>query len=129
MTGVAGLGWLVATVLGGSRINPEALLGVLGPIASATLSWLRMARTFAASPDRLTGVMVQALAVKMVGFGVYVGGLLVILDLRPVPFVVSLAGAFITLHVMEALFLRRLLMDGAAPRGAHAERYDGSITR
>jgi hypothetical protein len=37
-------------------------------------------------------------------------------DLRPVPFVLSFTGAFIALYAMEALFLRRLLLDGAHPR-------------
>ena len=130
MTGLAAAAWLLASMAGGSRVNPEALLGVLGPLASADASWIIMARAFAAAPERLMGVMVQALAVKMVLFGVYVGVLLGLVDLRPVPFVVSFAGTFIALHAMEAMFLQRLLKDGApSPDGERAQRYDGSITR
>ena len=130
MTGATVASWMVATLAGGSRFNPEVLLGVLGPLASADLSWVLMARTYAARPERLTAVIVQGLALKLVLFGVYVGGLLGVVGLRPVPFVIGFAAAFIALHAMEALFLRRLLMNGAAPpEGAHAERYDGSITR
>ena len=38
-----------------------------------------------------------------------------VLDLRPVPFVVSFTGYFIALHTMEALFLRRLFDDLRSP--------------
>jgi hypothetical protein len=34
-----------------------------------------------------------------------------LLDLRPVPFVVSFTSAFIALHAMEAFSLRRLVME------------------
>jgi hypothetical protein len=130
MTGTAAAAWLMASAAAGGRINPEALLGVLGPLVSADASWVIMARAFAADPGRLMGVMVQALAVKMVLFGVYVGVLLGLLDLRPLPFVLSFAGTFVVLHAMEAMFLRRLLKDGArSPDGGRARRYDGSITR
>jgi hypothetical protein len=133
MTGVTTAGLVVATAAAGDRINPEAVLGALAPLVSADVSWVLMARTVVTRPDRLTGVLVQALAVKMVLFGVYVGVLLGVLDLRPVPFVMSFAGAFVALHVMEALFLRRLLMDGAPPPGGEraqgARRYDASKSR
>ncbi len=65
----------------------------------------------AAAPERVTGVMVTGLAVKMVFFGVYVAGMLKGAGLRPVPFVVSFAGYFIALHAMEAVFLRRLFAE------------------
>jgi hypothetical protein len=65
--------------------------------------------------------MIAALAVKMVFFGGYVAAMLRGLDLRPVPFVVSFAAYFIVLHVMEAMFLRRLLMnDLRSPGGERA---------
>ena len=130
MTAVTVAGWIVATAAGGTRVNPEALLGLLGPLASADVSWVWMARTFAARPERLTAVMVQGLAVKMVLFGGYVGVMLGVWDLRPVPFVISFAGSFVALHAMEALFLRRMLMDGVLlPGGGRARRDDGANTR
>jgi hypothetical protein len=61
--------------------------------------------------------MVAALAVKMVFFGGYMVVVLRVLGMRPVPFIVSFAGYFIALHAMEALFLRRLLMDGRRSPG------------
>jgi hypothetical protein len=62
-------------------------------------------------PERVTGVMVTGLAVKMVFFGVYVAGMLKGAGLRPLPFMLSFAGAFIALHAMEAAFLRRLFAE------------------
>jgi hypothetical protein len=67
-----------------------------------------VARAAAGAPEKVTGVMVTGLAVKMVFFGVYVAGMLKGAGLRPVPFVVSFAGSFIALHAIEAMFLRRL---------------------
>ena len=91
--------WLVLTLSAGD-VNPEALFGMLGPRATAV-------------PERVTGVMVTGLVVKMVFFGAYVAGMLKGAELRPVPFVVSFAGFFIALHAMEAVFLRRLFADMA----------------
>jgi hypothetical protein len=65
--------------------------------------------------------MIAALAVKMVFFGGYFVVMLRGFDLRPVPFVVSFAAYFIALHAMEAMFLRRLLMnDLRSPGGERA---------
>ena len=84
-------------------------------------SWLAYERAHRSAPGRLTNVMIAALALKMVFFGVYVVVMLRGLDLRPVPFVVSFAAYFIALHAMEALFLRRLLMnDLRSPSGERA---------
>jgi hypothetical protein len=102
--------WLVLTVSAGD-VNPEALFGMLGPLASACATWVVVARTAAAAPERVTGVMVTGLVVKMVFFGVYVAGMLKGAELRPVPFVVSFAGFFIALHAMEAVFLRRVFAE------------------
>lgn len=102
--------WLVLTVSAGD-VNPEALFGMLGPLASACATWVVVARTAAAAPERVTGVMVTGLVVKMAFFGVYVAGMLKGAELRPVPFVVSFAGFFIALHAMEAVFLRRVFAE------------------
>jgi hypothetical protein len=117
MTGASLIAWLVVLAAGGTRVHPEALLGMAAPLVSANVSWVLMARTHAAGPERLMGMMLQGLAAKMVLFGTYVTVMLRVLDLRPMPFVLSFAGFFIALYAMEAFFLRRLLMTGAPPRG------------
>jgi len=102
-------------------LNPEVALGMLGPLVSALATWIVVARTAVAAPERTTGVMVTGLAVKMVFFGVYVAGMLKGAGLRPVPFVLSFAGSFIALHAMEAAFLRRVFaeMQRSSPSESH----------
>jgi hypothetical protein len=113
MTGTNVAAWLAVTSAGGAAIQPEALFGLLGPLASANASWVVMARTFLSRSGELMRVMVQALAVKMLLVGGYVVGMILVLDLRPLPFVTSFAGHFVALYAMEAWFLRRLLTSGA----------------
>jgi hypothetical protein len=110
MTGMCAGAWLVVIAVA-PQLNPEALLGMVGPLASALATWIVVARAAATAPARTTGVMVTGLAVKMVFFGVYVAGMLKGAGLRPVPFVVSFAGSFIALHAVEAGFLRRLFAE------------------
>ena len=109
MAGTCAGAWLVVVAVA-PELNPEALLGILGPLASAMATWIVVARAVAV-PERVTGVMVTGLAVKMVFFAVYVAGLLKGAGLRPVPFIVSFAASFIALHAMEAGFLRRLFAE------------------
>jgi hypothetical protein len=117
MSGMCVGAWVVVAAVA-PHLNPEALLGMLGPLVSALATWVVVARA-AAVPERVTGVMVTGLAVKMVFFGVYVAGMLMGAGLRPVPFVTSFTGAFIALHAMEAAFLRRLFaeMQRSSPGG------------
>ena len=116
MVGASIGSWLIASRVAGATTNPEALYGMLAPLLVATVSWVVIQRTYRSNPERLTGVMVQGLAVKAVFFGAYVVAMLRVLRVRPVPFVVSFTGYFIALHVTEALFLRRLFHSAfAAP--------------
>jgi hypothetical protein len=121
MGGVSLMSWLLMRVTSDGRGDPEVLFGMAGPLISAVGSWVAYERAHRSVPGRLTNVMIAALAVKMIFFGGYVVAMLRGLGLRPVPFVVSFAVYFIVLHVMEALFLRRLLMnDLRAPSGERA---------
>ncbi len=111
MVAVAIISWLAITAVAGAA-NPETGLGMAGPLIGAGVTWVLVQRTYAASPERLTGVMIAALAAKMVFFGVYVIVMVRVLALRPIPFMASFTGYFVALYVMEALFLRRLFADG-----------------
>ena len=110
MAGTSVGSWLVLT-LTRSEANPEALLGMMGPLLAACASWVAVERMHAAAPERVMSVMLTAFMVKMMFFGVYVAGMLKGAGLRPVPFVVSFAASFIALHAMEAGFLRRLFAE------------------
>lgn len=108
MVGLSGLSWLIAAVLLDTQARLEVLYGMLGPLAMVSGSWVLMERAYRRSPQRLTAVMVAAFAGKLVFFGAYVAVMLRVLSLRPRTFVASFTGYFITLYLIEALYLRRL---------------------
>jgi hypothetical protein len=114
----AGFGsWLAAAAFVDRRTALEVLLGMVGPLAVVSVTWVLMARTYRANPDRLTSVMMKAFAGKMVVFGAYVALMLGVLSLRPVPFVASFTTYFIGLYLMQALYLRQMLAQGPAEAG------------
>lgn len=109
--------WLGVSVMAsalGASLHPELLLGMIGPLVSAAATWVVVERTFTTDPARLTGVMIVGFGVKMLWFGAYVTVALGPLGARLVPFVVSFTTYFVALHLVEALFLRRLFADAAA---------------
>ena len=115
MAGACALAWGAAAALFGARTGVEILLGMIGPMAVASVAWVLMARTYTRNPEDLTSVMVTAFAAKIVFFGAYVTFMLKVLTLRPIPFMASFTSAFIVSYAVEAFSLRRLFM-----RGAHA---------
>ena len=85
-------------------------LGMLGPLFVVSATWVLTERIYRTNPERLTSVMVSAFAAKLVFFGAYVGLAIGVLGVQPVPFAASFAGYFIALHMIEALWLRRLFV-------------------
>jgi hypothetical protein len=106
--------WLLVTVTLGERANPEAFWGMVGPLVSATVSWIIYARVHRVSPVRLTNVMIAGVLLKLVFFSAYVAIMVRVVALRPGPFIVSLVAVFIALHAIETISLRRMLMDADA---------------
>jgi len=115
MAGASVVAWLAVSAIGGDRVNPEALYGMLGPLASACVAWIVMVRVHRSTPERLTAVMMAGFAVKLLFFGVYVVVMLRVLALRPVPFVTAFTSYFIALYAMQALFLKRLMTTVPSP--------------
>ena len=109
MAGASVVSWLVVSAIGGDRVHPEALFGMLGPLASACVAWIAMVLAHRTAPERLTAVMIAGFAVKLVFFGIYVVVMLRVLALRPAPFVTAFTSYFIALYAMQALFLNRLM--------------------
>ena len=107
MIGGSLISWGGLTLAGAAAFNPEIAIGMAGPLTSASATWLLVERAHAASPAKVTGVLVAGLIAKMLFFGALVG-LVAVLGLRPRPFVVSFAVYFIALHALEAFYLRRL---------------------
>ena len=107
MAGTSVLAWAAATVAVPGA-HPELLYGMLGPLASAVVTWIVTAHVHRVDPARVTGVLVAGF------FAAYMAVMLRGLALRPVPFAVTFASYLIGLYVMEALFLKRLFVEGAA---------------
>jgi hypothetical protein len=113
-------GWALAALT--TDFAVEVLLGMLGPLAAAIVSWIAADRTYRRDPAELTGLMLTAFAAKMVWFGAYVAFVIVAVGIRPRPFVVSFTSYFIALHLAEAVCLQRLFA-GRTPgsRDGHAD--------
>jgi hypothetical protein len=94
-------------------MNGSILLGIVGPLVAVSLSWVAMARTFRRDPSRLTSLMMIAFAAKMVFFAAYVALALKVAAVQPVPFVASFVVSFISLYLVEAIYLRRMLAAGS----------------
>ena len=108
MIGAGMLSWLATVALVGAATGVAVLLGMIGPLAMATATWVLAERTYRHNPGRLTSLMVAAFAGKMVFFAAYVAVMLKALSLAPAPFAASFAVYFIALHLFEALSLRAM---------------------
>jgi len=108
MVGASLAVWMAVTAIAGSRTGLDVLAGMVGPLVVATSTWVMTERTYRRRPERLTALLITAFGVKMVFFGAYVAIALLMLSVRPIPFVASFIGYFIGLYLIEALYLRRL---------------------
>ena len=100
----------VSAALLGARFGREIWLGMFAPLMVACGTWVLIERVYKTHPERVTSVMISAFAAKLVFFGAYVGLAIGVLGAKPVPFAASLTGYFIALHVIEALWLKRLFL-------------------
>ena len=115
MIGLCVVGWTVITLAAAEPVNPELLWGMLGPLASAVITWFLVARAHRTAPERVTGVLVAGFGAKIVFFGLYLAAMLRVLELRVVPFAVAFVGYVIALYALEALFLKRLFAGSMRP--------------
>jgi hypothetical protein len=112
MAGGSAVCCLMALGVLGRGAGAEVLFGMLGPVIVAIVTFVAAERTWRRNPERLTALMATAFAAKMVFFAAYVAVMLKVLNLQPIPFVVSFASCFIALHLIEGLGLRRLFAGG-----------------
>jgi hypothetical protein len=103
---------IVLTMLPGVSTRREIWLGMLGPLISAVASWIVMERQHRLQPQGMTRLLIKAFAAKMIFFGIYIAFILIIELVRPIPFVISFAGYYIALHIVEAIGLRHLQTAG-----------------
>lgn len=97
-------------VASATRYGHEIWWGMMGPLMVVIATWRLTARVYEANPERLTSVMIGAFAGKLVFFGAYVGLAIGVFGVQPVPFALSFTGYYIALHVIEALWLKRLFV-------------------
>ena len=107
--GAASASVLSAGILAAS-FGREIWLGMFAPLIVVSATWVLIERVYKTHPERLTSVMISAFAGKLVFFGAYVGLAIGVLGAERVPFVASLTGYFIALHMIEALWLKRLFV-------------------
>lgn len=103
---------ILLTMLPGVSVRLEIWFGMMGPLISAIVSWIVMQRQHRKKPQGMTRLLIKAFAAKMIFFGIYIAFFLVIELVRPIPFVVSFAGYYIALHIVEAIGLRHLQTAG-----------------
>jgi hypothetical protein len=90
---------------------PQALwIGMIGPLLSAATSWILMERAARLRPSTLSGLMMTAFVVKMLFFAAYVIVALAVLRVPAAPFAIAFTCYFVSLHLTEALLLKRLFV-------------------
>ena len=94
----------------GGRIRAEIWLGLLAPLVVVIGTWTLVERMYRRQPERLTAMLMKAFAGKLVFFGAYVGLAIGVLQVQPIPFIVSFTTCFIALHLIEALCMKRLFV-------------------
>jgi hypothetical protein len=108
MVGAGLVSWLAATLGFGADTAVATFYGMIAPLIVAIVTWRMAEQTYRRNPAALTGLMMAGFVGKMVFFGAYVAVVIKGLSQPAVPFAVSFTGAFIALHLIEALALRRL---------------------
>lgn len=101
---------VVSAALLGARFGREVWLGMFAPLIVVSVTWVLTEQVYKTQPERLTSVMISAFAGKLLFFGAYVGLAIGVLAVEAVPFAASFAGYFIALHLVEALWLKRLFV-------------------
>ena len=84
----------------------EIFLGMVMPLAVGQFTITRIQSIFVSDPRKLTSFMMKSFIGKMVIYGVYMIGLVAFSPFNERTFFVSFISYFITLHVLEAFFIR-----------------------
>jgi hypothetical protein len=83
-------------------------LGMLAPLIVGVVTVIMVERTTRTDIGQLTARMTVAFVAKVLFYGGYVGVVVGLLDVEPVPFVASFTGYFVVLLFTEALYFKTL---------------------
>ena len=97
----------------GGRAPVAVLAGMAAPLAAALVSWVLVRRTHERAPARVSGLLVKLFAVKLVLFGGYFVAVVPPLREDIEVLVGCFTAEYVLLHVIEALYLRRLFVGTA----------------
>ncbi len=122
LSGVLVLACVATGGLFTSLVAPETtaavFLGMAAPLV-AGLGTIRMVeQTVRTDMRALTGRMAMAFIAKLVFYGVYVAVVIALLEVDPLPFIISLTSYFVALHLTEALYFKSLFARHAADTAA-----------
>lgn len=104
--------WLAAAWLAGRP--SELFLGMAGPLVAASVTWLAVDRAHRRHPSAVTRVLMAALGLKMLFFGVYVVAVSRIEDVDLMAFGASFVSYFVALYIVQAFLIRGLAARPAA---------------
>jgi hypothetical protein len=107
MAAAAAVCWGAVAILTGGHSMAVAL-GMVGPLVAAVVSWIIVERTQASAPERVSAALIKLFAAKVLLFGGYVVMVATVFPEGRTAFIVSFTCHYILLHVVEAVYLRRL---------------------
>lgn len=88
----------------------EIFLGMVMPLDVGQFTITRIQSIFVSDPRKLTSFMMKSFIGKMVIYGVYMIGIVAFSPFNERTFFVSFISYFITLHVLEAFFIRSVFI-------------------
>ena len=88
----------------------ELFLGMIVPLVIGLLTVTKIQSIFTSDPGELTSFMMKSFIGKLVIYGVNMMGIVAFSPFNERPFFISFIGYFITLHVLEAFFIRSVFI-------------------
>ena len=88
----------------------ELFLGMIVPLVIGLFTVTKTQSIFTSNPGKLTSFMMKSFIGKLVIYGVYMMGIVAFSPFNERPFFISFMGYFITLHVLEAFFIRSVFI-------------------
>ena len=118
LSGVLVLVCVVTCGLFTSLVAPETtgavFLGMAAPLVMGLGTIRLVEHTARTDMPALTGRLAMAFIVKLVFYAAYVVAVVALLEVDPLPFIISLTLYFVALHFTEALYFKRLFAQHAA---------------